>query len=68
MKPTETQQETFERFLEEIKTPEDREKAMEEAVVRLRVAIQDGEWGEMAEIALEFLASAAYMNFITDLQ
>ncbi len=68
MKPTDEQQKRFEQFLEEIKTPEERREAMKDALVKLQVAVDDDEWEDVCEIALEFVASAAYMNFIQDLQ
>lgn len=68
MKPTAEQQKRFEQFLEEIRDTDERAKMMRDATVSLQSSIDDGEWEDVAEVALELLASAAYMNFIKDLQ
>lgn len=66
-KPTDEQQSAFEDFLTEYRTAEERKEAMDDALVKLKEAMEKRDWNEVVGIGLELIASAGYLEFADSL-
>lgn len=67
MKPTAEELGRYERFLDDLRAPQERSDAMSKAVEEINEAVAQRNWSTLGELCLEVLASAAYLSFVDDL-